>query len=354
MSLVTSLWGLYPILKLVYGFEEARATILLPQVRYSLDSSFGTFQHRALGSLSTPKSDAHGTPSQNTRSKARRREDSGEGSDSDALPVIVSPSKKRKVVKKQTDTSDLDVWDQSYEEIIGILFLLLQYSLCINLIFVAASKKTWKSAVYDHYHTSLQRETKKDGRPYRLVFVFTCKADPKGHSKLYRPRMNTSHGTKNLKRAMEECHRRRGTDKIDDPTGAQQDLFRSVSKYTPARHRAVIAMRCARSQRPFNMVKDPDYRAEVELLRPGTHIPSPSTVSRDVKAIYEQGSKHIKEYFSVCFASKPIMCRASTISFRNSRAQFTWLMTDGLPLSFLHILALSWFGTHTARFGAQS
>ena len=35
------------------------------------------------------------------------------------------------------------------------------------------------------------------------------------------------------------------------------------------------------------------------MLRPGTKLPSPSTVSRDIAAMYEDGSKIVKQYFSV-------------------------------------------------------
>jgi hypothetical protein len=38
------------------------------------------------------------------------------------------------------------------------------------------------------------------------------------------------------------------------------------------------------------------------MLRPGTEIPSPSTVSRDVRAIFEDGSIKVKEYFEVAHA----------------------------------------------------
>ncbi|KAF8238004.1 hypothetical protein L208DRAFT_1244585, partial [Tricholoma matsutake] len=35
-----------------------------------------------------------------------------------------------------------------------------------------------------------------------------------------------------------------------------------------------------------------DYQAEVEMLQPGTIIPSPQMVSRDIKAMYTEMSKH--------------------------------------------------------------
>ncbi|KAJ7933205.1 hypothetical protein B0H13DRAFT_1592562, partial [Mycena leptocephala] len=109
-------------------------------------------------------------------------------------------------------------------------------------------------------------------------------------------------GTKNLQRSMEQCCKKRGVAAdVDSSKGSQQDLFRSVSRYTPAHHRALVALRCARSHRPFNSVKDELYLEEVELLRPGTHVYSPSTVSRDVQTLYLEGSKQVKQYFKVQF-----------------------------------------------------
>ncbi|KZP09649.1 hypothetical protein FIBSPDRAFT_759663 [Athelia psychrophila] len=64
--------------------------------------------------------------------------------------------------------------------------------------------------------------------------------------------------------------------------GSQQTLHNSISTYTPAHHRAIIMMRCAMSRRPFNMIKDPFYLQEVQLLYPSTQLPSTSTVSHCV------------------------------------------------------------------------
>jgi len=113
--------------------------------------------------------------------------------------------------------------------------------------------------------------------------------------------MKTGDGTKNLARAIVECNERRGVTSDDlSSVGAQQTIEKSVSEYTPAKHRALIAMRCCVSKRPFNMVRDPHYAEEIRLLRPGTDIPSPATVSRDVNQVYTLGSKQVKEYFLVC------------------------------------------------------
>jgi hypothetical protein len=112
--------------------------------------------------------------------------------------------------------------------------------------------------------------------------------------------MNTSQGTTNLRQTLTQCCLRRGVGKASGSSAnAQQDLHNSVSRYNPIRHRAIIALRCASSHRAFQMVSDPYYKKEVELLCPGTVILGPLTVSHDVKLVYEQGSLHIKKYFSV-------------------------------------------------------
>ena len=74
-----------------------------------------------------------------------------------------------------------------------------------------------------------------------------------------------------------------------------------VVPYSVAAHRVLIALRCAASRRPFSSVTDPFYILEVQMLRSGTTLPSPSTISRDVSAMYEGASVLVKEYFQVGF-----------------------------------------------------
>ncbi|KAF8960345.1 hypothetical protein BDZ97DRAFT_1604568, partial [Flammula alnicola] len=69
--------------------------------------------------------------------------------------------------------------------------------------------------------------------------------------------------------------------------------------YSEAAHCALIALRCAKNARPINSVLDEDYKLEVEMLRPGTKLPSPMTVQRDLLYIYEQASIAVKNYFLV-------------------------------------------------------
>ena len=108
--------------------------------------------------------------------------------------------------------------------------------------------------------------------------------------------MATGYGTKNMRDSVKKCDKQSGVDTlapVEKPAVSQP--------YMPAAHRALIAQRCAKNHCPFNSVTDEDYIAEVEMLRPGTKVPSPATVSRDVKAIYAEVSKLVRTYFMVCY-----------------------------------------------------
>ncbi|KAF8960255.1 hypothetical protein BDZ97DRAFT_1622453, partial [Flammula alnicola] len=106
----------------------------------------------------------------------------------------------------------------------------------------------------------------------------------------------TSEGTSNLVKTMKACLMAMGH---SIPSQFSQDLDAAMVIYSPAGHRALIALRCAKYSRPFNMVTDDEYVREVMMLRPNTIIPNPSTISRDIKLIYSEMSKHVRSYFRV-------------------------------------------------------
>jgi hypothetical protein len=164
----------------------------------------------------------------------------------------------------------------------------------IVLFFSEASESTWRSKVYDHFNITLRREVDDHQKPKKLVFVFTCKVDPINHTPHVRPRTSIGHGTKNLQDGVRSCNKRLGV------AAGAVSVQPAGEPYTPAGHRTLIALRCAKNHRPFNSVLDDDYQAEVEMLRPRTIIPSPQTVSRDIKAMYVEMSKHVRNYFMVC------------------------------------------------------
>ncbi|KAF8234230.1 hypothetical protein L208DRAFT_1262874 [Tricholoma matsutake] len=106
--------------------------------------------------------------------------------------------------------------------------------------------------------------------------------------------MSSGHETKNLQDGVKACDKCLGVVSGDAPQ-------RTGAPYSPAGHHTMIAMRCAKNHHPFNSVLDEDYQAEVEMLQPGTILPSPQTVSCDIKAIYAEMSKNVCNYFMVCF-----------------------------------------------------
>ena len=105
--------------------------------------------------------------------------------------------------------------------------------------------------------------------------------------------MSTGHGTKNIQDVVKACNKR-----VLGVTGTT--VVRSTGQpYSLAAHHTLIALQCAKNYRPFNFVLNEDYCAEIEMLRPGTILPGPQTVSRDIKSIYAEMSKNVQNYFKV-------------------------------------------------------
>ena len=152
-----------------------------------------------------------------------------------------------------------------------------------------SSRETWKSSVYNHYNITVRRD--EDGKTF--YYVFSCKYNHPGHQVLERARMKNGNGTTNLKNANDRCDRARG---VHAP---ETNHALSAPQYSPARHRALIALRCAVHNRPVNSVNDALYHEEVQLLRPGTIIPSDITVARDITFLYHNLAKRVKKYFVV-------------------------------------------------------
>ncbi|KAF8586027.1 hypothetical protein K439DRAFT_1001527 [Ramaria rubella] len=118
---------------------------------------------------------------------------------------------------------------------------------------------------------------------------------------------------------MDACNKRCGIKKDGSTTiGAQPTMHEAVSKYSPYRHRALIALRCAKDHRPFECVKDEFYLAEVELLRPGTKVPDPK------QSLVMSTSSMLKS-----------PGRSRCIS-RHTTGKYIWSWMDGQPLCTSH------------------
>lgn len=96
-----------------------------------------------------------------------------------------------------------------------------------------------------------------------------------------------------MQKDVDQCLKKQGLD--------PRPKSESAIPYSEANHRALIALRCAKSARPINMVTDEDYLAEVEMLRPGTVVPSTNTIQRDLMHIYTMASVFVANYFMVPF-----------------------------------------------------
>jgi hypothetical protein len=124
-----------------------------------------------------------------------------------------------------------------------------------------------------------------------MYYQLACKSGDPLHQDAIRARQKVGNGTSNFLNSAKKCDQRRG---VTASTRTLADL-----PYSKAAHRAIIALRCAKSQRPANMVKDKFYEMEVQMLRPGTEIPHPSTISRDIKDLYKDLAVDVRNYFLV-------------------------------------------------------
>jgi hypothetical protein len=77
-------------------------------------------------------------------------------------------------------------------------------------------------------------------------------------------------------------------------------LLGSDEVYLDSMYIALLAMECAYDRRPFSAVTSRLRRAQVQILRPGTHVPTAATISNYVRRIYEGASIDVARYLQVC------------------------------------------------------
>ena len=63
--------------------------------------------------------------------------------------------------------------------------------------------------------------------------------------------------------------------------------------------RAEIVRWVTESQRPFQVVADRGFQSLMKTGCPGCYLPSPSTVSRDVKLVFSRTHTHIANMLNV-------------------------------------------------------
>ncbi|KAG8914001.1 hypothetical protein FRC00_001108 [Tulasnella sp. 408] len=210
--------------------------------------------------------------------------------------------------------TDQEVWEMGDEDILGSLSRsspdIFPSGSLLSTLSLAAHHKQWQSGLYSHFNVSLKRETPDDAPsgPGVIRFVFTCKYGNLDHRDQYRNRVGDG-STGNLTRRSQACDQQRAN-QPQSPSKQPTKAATSNPAYDKHRHCAIIALRCARHHRPFNMVNDEEYKMEVALLNPKASIPSAKTVSRDTQNLWTFTSAHVSAYFSVSLSYGTLMGRS--------------------------------------------
>lgn len=179
-----------------------------------------------------------------------------------------------------------------------------------------------------------------------LTYVFTCSSNPHHHNPIFRPRTKTGEGTSNLVRTMNFCLQSQG---IDPRANSAADSGQPIYAYSYALHRALIALRCAKNSRPFNIVSDEDYCTEVQMLRPGIVIPKPRAVSDDINSIYIELSRHVQQYFLASLYFMIIRSKLIHIASQNLNSMIHLVLdgwTSPLVSSYLGLVII-WYENGT-------
>jgi len=77
----------------------------------------------------------------------------------------------------------------------------------------------------------------------------------------------------------------------------------SHGQHTKTEARAEIVRWVAESKRPFEIVADRGFQSLMKTGRPEYYIPSPTTVSRDVKKVFVNVRKRMAAMLQVCIIS---------------------------------------------------
>ncbi|KAI0804478.1 hypothetical protein BC629DRAFT_1283162 [Irpex lacteus] len=229
------------------------------------------------------------TSESTARKRQRKEAQASSGSDTDADEVddeddpteAESPAVKAANLKKAKAAFEAkyDTKTQSNEEILGTS-LLSQYQYCSTILIIRLSRpdlqrSKWRSKVYKHFHDPPTMIESPDGEVH---YKFICKTKPSAVP-LTRVRWDTSTG--NLGRHLNHCAGKAA------PPGQGINDFAHGSTYSKARMRYLCAVWVARHHRPFTIVQDDELVDIFRMLYSRVEVPHPTTLSRDVREIYE-------------------------------------------------------------------
>lgn len=75
-------------------------------------------------------------------------------------------------------------------------------------------------------------------------------------------------------------------------------MFAAGSTYSDIKLRYLIVKWCACNNRPMVIVKDEAYVEQLRMFNQGAVIPSDTTVSRDIKRVFDIVKAHVKDYIT--------------------------------------------------------
>lgn len=145
---------------------------------------------------------------------------------------------------------------------------------------LAVQMTSWKSEVYDHFNSPPVIFVEKGIVKYKFV----CKTNPTIDPVT---RVRHDRSTSNLNRHVERCSSRLA------PAGQRINEFAHGSTYSKAELRYLITLWVSSCHRPFAIINDPPLQRILKMLFAKVDIPSPSTVSRDVKEAFTIAKKNV-------------------------------------------------------------
>lgn len=75
-------------------------------------------------------------------------------------------------------------------------------------------------------------------------------------------------------------------------------MFAGGSTYSNAKLHYLLVKWCACNSRPMLIVKDEAYVEQLKMFNQGVQIPSDTTVSRDIKCVFQVAQTHVKEFLA--------------------------------------------------------
>jgi hypothetical protein len=232
-------------------------------------------------------------------------------SDAEDDPASINTNETPEVIEVGSDGEELDDLEKELGKSLFILFLLSH-----SFHFAAAAKKSWRSPVYSFFNPEVTIEIHKG----RVSHVFTCSAKKCKSTRNVRRYQDTGDksSTANLRHHAVRCFSedivkngesggsRSGNIFSAFARQGQQSVTYSHRAHSSTEFRYVhnfkfyvlflrlmyiyisahIAKWVAESNRPANIVSDPELINLLTTGHPHLKVPSPNTVRRDIKAAY--------------------------------------------------------------------